>query len=180
MIRYFPTIRANIASLWSTNTKLSAINWGFYYWYCYAELVYLLFYLYNPPWRDETHKNWLPGRLIRRESHWISNPLLTVPIRNFSITYDLRRSAIFIWVVGCFATLFSKSRRAYIWFVWVCMLYSFRTKKAGKGGRRKGRTISEIFGSAGGNFETLKHATRRNPNTVICTTSTYKWMIFKH
>ena len=29
----FPTIRSNIASSWSTDTKVSAINWGFYYCY---------------------------------------------------------------------------------------------------------------------------------------------------
>ena len=29
----FPTIRANIASLWSTNTKVSEIHWWFYYCY---------------------------------------------------------------------------------------------------------------------------------------------------
>ena len=38
--RLFPTMLANISSMWSTNTKLSAIHWGFYY--CY--FVYLIVY----------------------------------------------------------------------------------------------------------------------------------------
>ena len=51
-ITYFPTIRANIASSWSTNTKLSEIHWGFYYCYFVYCIVYcqtltlLIFYVF--------------------------------------------------------------------------------------------------------------------------------------
>ena len=39
-ITYFPTIRANIASSWSTNKSISVINWGFYYCYFVYRVVY--------------------------------------------------------------------------------------------------------------------------------------------
>ena len=36
----FPTIWAKIASLWSTNTRLSGIHWGFYYCYFVYRVLY--------------------------------------------------------------------------------------------------------------------------------------------
>ena len=48
----FPTIRANNASLWSTNTKVNAIHWWFYYCYLVYRVVYcqnltvLIFYVF--------------------------------------------------------------------------------------------------------------------------------------
>ena len=39
----------------------------------------------------------------------MSNPLLIVPIRKFSIAYDLRRASMNIWAVGCFDTLFKSA-----------------------------------------------------------------------
>ena len=42
-----------------------------------------------------------------------------------------------VWMVGCIATIFSKSNRVYIGFVWVCMLALFHFFKLVKGGITK-------------------------------------------
>ena len=57
-------------------------------------------------------KVWLPVRISQIESRWISNPLLVLPIRKYSIKYNMRRDAMDVWVIGWFVTLLFKIKES--------------------------------------------------------------------
>ena len=62
---------------------------------------------------------------------------------------------LFGWLVDLLLSL-SKAKRAYVGFIWVCIIDLLRLERAGKGGRTKGRSIGAIVRSARGSFKTLK------------------------
>ena len=54
-----------------------------------------------------------------------------------SIVYNLSRDAMDAWVVGYSATLFSKSKRECIGFIWVCVIDFICKKKREKSGDKE-------------------------------------------
>ena len=80
-----------------------------------------------------------------REIHLIYDPLLVVPIINFSTIYNLRRAAMAVWVVSWFTTLFKKVNRSYAGFIQVCMNSSIRLKKAKKEGEQRGEPSVQFW-----------------------------------
>ena len=80
--------------------------------YLYADVVVF-------PMRRNTQD--LIDRLGYPKKNILDNPFLVVQIRTYLITYDPHRAAFAVGVVGHFATFFLV-KRAYVDFIWVCIL----------------------------------------------------------
>ena len=89
-------------------------------------------------------------------------------IMKFSITYNLRRSSMDVYVVGQFDTLFQTQRESMLVSKRFLHLIHF-VLKSGKSRENKGGASVRTINRRRSSFKTMKHDMRTNPNAAFFT-----------
>ena len=89
-------------------------------------------------------------------------------IMKFSITYNLRRSSMYVYVVGQFDTLFQTQRESTLVSKRFLRLIHF-VLKSGKRRENKGGASLQTINHHRGSFKTLKHNICTNTNALFFT-----------